>query len=289
MKHFLVMTVKIFLTSLASLAICSMLPLQANGQTAPSAQTQATAQIQAAQTPATDSRRKPVVVELFTSEGCSDCPPAEALALKMEQQPIPGVDLIVLEEHVDYWNRQGWVDPFSSMEWTDRQRVYVGRVNSSPYSPEMVVDGQSQFVGSNGRAAQAAIEKAARAPETSVTIAGGKMDAKDSEDFTVSVGKLAGDAPKDVAEVWLAVVEDGLHSPVTGGENAGHVLYHAAVLRSLHKIGVAQAQSDTASFTGDARVKFKSSWKRENLHVVVFVQEKKSLAILGAASTKVAG
>jgi len=286
MRHFLVMTVKVFLTTLASLAICSMLPLQANGQTAPSAQTQTQA---TAQTAATESGRKPVLVELFTSEGCSDCPPAEALALKMEQQPIPGVDLIVLEEHVDYWNRQGWVDPFSSMEWTDRQRVYVGRVNSSPYSPEMVVDGQSQFVGSNGRAAQAAIEKAARAPETSVTIASGKMDAKDSEDFTVSVGKLAGNAPKDVAEVWLAVVEDGLHSSVTGGENAGHVLYHAAVLRSLHKIGVAGAKGDAAAFTGEARVKFKSNWNRANLHVVVFVQEKKSLAVLGVASTKVAG
>ncbi|MGH9729781.1 MAG: DUF1223 domain-containing protein, partial [Candidatus Acidiferrales bacterium] len=210
---------------------------------------------------ATSVERKPVVVELFTSEGCSDCPPAEALALKLEQQPIAGVDVIVLEEHVDYWDHQGWVDPFSSSEWTQRQQVYVAHAKGNPYTPEMVVDGQSQFVGSNGRQALAAIEKAARGPETSVTIAGGKQDGEDSQDFRVSVGKLAGNVDGDTAEVWLAVVEDGLHSSVNAGENAGHVLYHAAVVRSLHKIGDAKGNGD-AAFAGDARVKLKSNWKR---------------------------
>ena len=286
MRHFLAMTMKIFFAGLAMTTISAVLGLQANGQTQPSPQTQATAQTQPA---ATDSGRKPVVVELFTSEGCSDCPPAEALALKMEQQPVPGVDLIVLEEHVDYWNRQGWIDPFSSMEWTERQRAYLASAGENPYSPEMVVEGESQFIGSKGREALAAIEKAAHEVKTDVTIGGGKADPKDSEDFPVTVGKLAGNTPNDQAEVWVAIVEDGLHSSVTRGENAGHVLYHAAVVRSLHKIGAARAEGDAASFTGDARLKFKSSWKRENLHVVAFVQEKKSRKILGAASAKVTG
>jgi len=263
---------RIFSAGLVALGACAAFALRASAQTA-----------------ATDPGRKPVVVELFTSEGCSDCPPAEALAAKLEQQPIPGVDVIVLEEHVDYWNHQGWIDPFSSMEWTERQQVYVASAHSNPYTPEMVVDGQSQFIGSNGRAALAAIEKAAHGPETNVTIGGGKLDAKDSEDFTVTVGKLAGNAGNDVAEVWLAVVEDGLHSSVTRGENAGHVLYHAAVVRSLHKIGVAGAKGQAAAFTGNARVKFKSGWDRKNLRAVVFVQEKKSREILGAASAKIAG
>ncbi|MHB8756340.1 MAG: DUF1223 domain-containing protein [Candidatus Acidiferrales bacterium] len=263
---------KIFLAGFALVAVCGACGLQAK-----------------AQAPAVKMGRAPVVVELFTSEGCSDCPPAEALALKLEKQPIAGADVIVLEEHVDYWNRQGWIDPFSSMEWTERQQNYVFKLgNGNPYTPEMVVDGQSQFVGSNVREAVAAIEKAEHGPETNVTIGGGKMDGKDSENFAVSVGTLEGNAPKDQAEVWLAVVEDGLHSSVTRGENAGHVLYHAAVLRSLHKIGVARANG-RASFTGNALVKFKSNWKRENLRVVVFVQEKKSRAILGAASTKIEG
>jgi hypothetical protein len=149
----------------------------------------------------------------------------------------------------------------------------------------MVVDGQTQFVGNNGREAQAAIEKAVHEPETNITVEG-KQDPKDSGDFDVSVGELQGNTPGDTAEVWLAVTEDGLHSSVTRGENAGHVLNHAAVLRSLRKIGVVQAKGDKTSFAGDARVKLKSDWKRENLRVVVFVQEKKSRKILGAASTK---
>ncbi|HEV2618035.1 MAG TPA: DUF1223 domain-containing protein [Candidatus Acidoferrales bacterium] len=268
---------RVFFVGFAVLAICAVGALSAKAQTTPTPAT----------TAVTAAGRKPVVVELFTSEGCSDCPPAEALALKLEQQPIAGVDVIVLEEHVDYWDHQGWVDPFSSNEWTQRQQVYVAHANGNPYTPEMVVGGQSQFVGSNGRAALAAIEKAARAPETSVTLAAKNPDAGDSQDFTVSVGKVAGDTSGDSAEVWLAVVEDGLHSSVNAGENAGHVLYHAAVVRSLHKIGDAKGNGNTA-FTGDARVKFKSSWKRENLRVVVFVQEKKSREILGGASTKIA-
>src|SRR5487761_441629 len=267
----MVVRMRIFLAGVALVAVCGACGLQAK-----------------AQAPAVKMGRAPVVVELFTSEGGSDCPPAEALAVKLEQQPIPVADVIVLEEHVDYWNRQGWIDPFSSMEWTERQQGYVVSARGNPYTPEMVVNGQSQFVGSDAREAEAAIEKAARGAETSVTIGGGKMDGKDSENFAVSVGTLEGNAPKDQAEVWLAVVEDGLHSSVTRGENAGHVLYHAAVLRSLHKIGVARANG-RAPFTGNALVKFKSNWKRENLHVVAFVQEKKSRAILGAASTKIEG
>ncbi len=286
MRHFLVTTMRIFLAGLAATAISAVLALPANAQTQPSPQPQATAQPQPT---ATDSGRKPVLVELFTAEGCSTCPPAEAMAQKMEQQVLPGADVIVLEEHVDYWNQYGWIDPFSSGEWTERQRDYVSKLaDKSPYTPEMVVDGQTQFVGNNGRDAQAAIEKAVHEPETNITVEG-KQDPKDSGDFDVSVGELQGNTPGDTAEVWLAVTEDGLHSSVTRGENAGHVLNHAAVLRSLHKIGVAQAKGDKMSFAGDARVKLKSDWKRENLRVVVFVQEKKSRKILGAASTKVAG
>jgi len=243
-----------------------------------------------AQAPAAETGRKPVVVELFTSEGCSSCPPADALLQQLEQQqPIAGAEIIALEEHVDYWNHDGWIDPFSSPEWTQRQQAYVTLFKKDAYTPELVVNGRSQFLGSDAQAAQLEIEKAAGSLKTEVAITSGSPEGKGSQRFTVSVGKIAGNAAGDVPEVWLAVTEDGLHSSVSLGENAGHVLHHVATLRSLHKIGVADANAASAAFTGDPVVKFNSHWNAENVHVTVFVQEKKSREILGAASTKIKG
>src|SRR3982074_1663188 len=105
--------------------------------------------------PAGGATRTPVVVELFTSEGCSSCPPAENLLSHMaEQQPIENAEVIALEEHVDYWNELGWVDPFSSREWTARQHAYAGVLgNGNAYTPQMVVDGKTEFVGSQSQKA----------------------------------------------------------------------------------------------------------------------------------------
>jgi len=242
-----------------------------------------------AQTPAAESARKPVVVELFTSEGCSTCPPADALLQKLEeQQTIVGANVIALEEHVDYWNHDGWSDPYSSPEWTQRQMAYKDLFKTKEvYTPQMVVDGQKQFLGSSERDATLEIEKAARLVETDVAITSERPDTTGSQQFTVSVGKLAGNTTRDVAEVWLAVTEDGLQSSVNRGENSGLVLRHAATLRSLRKIGFADPSRAPVSFAGDARVKFDSHWNPDHLHVVAFVQEKKSRQILGAASMKV--
>ncbi len=229
-----------------------------------------------AQTPTAEPGRKPVLVELFTSEGCSTCPPADALLQQLDQQqPVAGTEIIALEEHVDYWNHDGWIDPFSSADWTLRQQMYVDLFKKDPYTPELVINGQSQFVGNDGRQAALEIEKAAGALKTEVTLASDIPDAK-AQRFTVSVGKLTGNKAGDAAEVWLAITEDGLQSSVSLGENAGHVLHHVATLRSLHKIGVADASGTAVSFKGDPVVKFNSHWKVENLHVTVFVRRKRA-------------
>jgi hypothetical protein len=229
---------------------------------------------------------QPVVVELFTSEGCSTCPPADALLLKLgATQPVEGANIIVLEEHVDYWNHDGWTDPYSSADWTLRQRDYVARFKEKePYTPQMIVDGQAQMVGGQELEALQAIRQAASQPKTEVTLTreNAGADGAGQYQYKARVGKLAGNSDRDTAEVWLAVTESGLGSSVNAGENAGKDLHHAPVLRSLHKIGVASPKAETG-FEGSTRVKFNREWKRQNLQVAVFVQEKKSLRILGAA------
>ena len=225
-----------------------------------------------------------VVVELFTSEGCSSCPPADALLAKLaEQSPSGGVQIVALEEHVDYWNEQGWVDPFSSREWTARQSAYADVLkNGNPYTPQMVVDGSTEFTGSRGQEALKSIGEAAQQPKAAVTLSQANSNKAGHESFSVTVGKLPDTSKGAAAEVWLAITESGLHKAVTGGENVGHDLHHAAVVRSMRKIGETKGTGET-SFTGEAAISVRSEWKRENLRAVVFVQEKKNLRIIGAA------
>ena len=232
----------------------------------------------------------PVVVELFTSEACSSCPPADSILAKMESaQPFRGVQIIAIEEHVDYWNQQGWVDPFSSVEWTDRQQGYVAAFRQEgPYTPQMVVNGRTQLVGSRADQAVKAVQEARVVPAVAVNLTVTSSDNFNEPHFAVRVGKLAQPSPGDSSEVFLAIIESGLASQVSRGENAGRNLSHASVLRSLRRIGNADARSDSSSFQGDATLKLKSGWKRENLTAVVLVQEKKSRRILGAASRRIA-
>src|SRR6266481_2018004 len=227
----------------------------------------------AAGTATSASVRVPVVLELFTSEGCSSCPPADALLARLEeQQPIPGAEIIALEEHVDYWDHQGWNDPFSSAQWTQRQQGYAsGFGDHGVYTPELVVNGRSGFVGSHEGYAYRAIASAMAQPRTRISLSLLKSERRDQAHLKVEVEKLQGAEPGDIAEVWLAITENALHSAVLGGENSGHDLHHAAVVRWLHKAGTANSNA-AATFTGDAELKFDSAWKRTNLRVVAFVQ-----------------
>jgi hypothetical protein len=242
-----------------------------------------------AQMPDPNAKRTPVLVELFTSEGCSSCPPADLLLQKLlAQQPVAGAEVIAFEAHVDYWNSLGWAAPYSSPRWTERQQDYAATFGNDSYTPELVVDGRSNFVGSNAREAHEEIGKAAGHPKAEVTITRQKTGRNNASSFAVSVAKLEGINSGDQAEVWLAVTEDGLRSSVSRGENAGRTLTHAATLRSLQKIGAADANA-AISYSGISEVKLDPRWKPENLRVVVFLQESKSRRILGAAALPLGG
>jgi hypothetical protein len=232
-----------------------------------------------------ESKRAPVIVELFTSEGCSSCPPADALLKQLEQQqPANSAEIIALEEHVDYWDSLGWKDPFSSAQFTTRQQQYASSLHTEgAYTPQMIVDGHAEFVGSRGRQAQQEIEAATRSAKATIELTQKSPGGGQVETISLRVGKLRGATAGDTAEVWLAVTESKLHSSVTAGENKGEELQHASVVRGLQKIGDAKAVGEF-SFSSDAHVKLDSNWKRENVRVVALVQEKKSRRVLAAAS-----
>jgi hypothetical protein len=220
----------------------------------------------------------PVVVELFTSEGCIDCPAADTLLdTLIATQPMAGAEIIALGEHVDYWDRLGWKDRFSSAALTRRQQVYQTRfATDSIYTPQMVVDGRAEFVGSDAGAARKALERTLTAPHGVVTIAA------DGTRIGVTVSGLPPIAKGDRADIVLTVTESGLTTDVKRGENHGKVLKHAPVVRYLATIGAIAAGSAGGSAT--ASLALDTGWQRDHLAVVAFVQELRTRTILASAS-----
>ncbi len=228
--------------------------------------------------------RVPVIVELFTSEGCSSCPPADALLARLTRtQPVAGAEIIPIKLHVDYWNRLGWTDPFSSAAYSQRQARYAETFdNGSVYTPQMIVDGREEFVGSSETKALRAIAGAARAAKPALEI---RVDTGAGKTVAIQarLPMLSGRTPGEAADVFLAITEDNLHSDVKNGENAGRSFDHAAVVRLLRPlIRVRPGQQDDAIASGTFALE--PAWKREQLRAVVFVQEEKSRRILAAAS-----
>ena len=231
----------------------------------------------------------PVLVELFTSEGCSSCPPADALLAQIDaKQPVNGAQAIILEEHVDYWDDQGWRDPFASAAATQRQQEYSKALHADVYTPQMIVDGRTEILGSDQKAAQHAIEKAIAAPKTSLELSWVGMTATmgGPKLLRVRAGKLSGDGASSGqnAEVFLVITESHLHSDVRRGENAGRGLEHDGVVRKFTSLGKASGSGEF-SFDAQNSVKLSPEWKRENVRIVVFVQDVRSRRIYAATST----
>ncbi len=203
----------------------------------------------------------PVVLELFTSEGCSSCPAADELARRLEQEP----GVLVLGFHVDYWDNLGWKDPFSSRAFTERQFAYARALGqSSAYTPELVVDGQAGFVGSSEADARQAIDRSRRRAKLPVHL-------EDREGQLLVHAEAPEGRP---LVVTLVLTESGLATDVLRGENRGRRLHHASAVRQLSTATL--PASGTQSFAVDP------AWRARHLRAVALLQDPSTRAILGA-------
>lgn len=223
----------------------------------------------------------PVLVELFTSEGCSDCPPADDLLSRLDrEQPIPGVHVVVLSEHVTYWNHQGWRDPYSLELMDERQNDYVAQFHlDSNYTPQAIVDGAEQLVGNNVRGVVHAIQHQAELPARSVEITAATLD-KGKARFQVAAPGSGGD------HLYAAVAQDVTHSEVMRGENAGRTLHHVAVVRSLKQFKSDYAGGRELSFDAGDLDRGKEAGA---IRLVVFLVDPHDGRVLGAAEKSLSG
>jgi hypothetical protein len=226
--------------------------------------------------PAPSPARKAVVVELFTSEGCSSCPPADDLLRKIAEDPsAAGVQVIPLGFHVDYWNHLGWKDRFSDAAWSRRQEDYARKFHlDGPYTPQMVIDGRSELVGNDRSGVAKAIAGAAAQPQPA--------DVQLSIDGTARLAVRVSAPFSTGGDVWFAITENNLSNQVSAGENNGHVLHHAAVVRELRRVGTLA----NGNFATTVPFAVRREWKRNDTALSVFVQQAGEGPVLGAATIK---
>lgn len=224
------------------------------------------------------SSRIPVLVELFTSEGCSDCPPADRLLAKLDKEQFaPGVDAIVLSEHVTYWNRLGWRDPFSLDLADARQYTYGRQFNlSSVYTPQAVVDGAWQFVGSDEQSLRAALNKAASTPKSALAIEGAEWK-NGAAAFHLRGALNAG------THLYVALAADATHSEVARGENAGRTLQHVAVVRALKEFKASDADGHFLQLSAGSGAQAGSA--NGAMRLVVFATDAKTGRVVAAAES----
>jgi hypothetical protein len=228
---------------------------------------------------ASEAARSPVLVELFTAEGCSSCPPADEFLLQLDAaQPVQGAQLIVLSEHMNYWN-DSWPDPFSSAQLTARQADYARAFNiRSPYTPQIVIDGASELHLNLREQVDQIFRAAAIAQKIPVTI--GSLSVK-SAVLPTLVGRVEVDGKNALrkADVYVAIALDRLETHVLRGENRGRTLTHVAVVQYLSKIG---SLSPGRPFGQDFEIPMRHEIDPNNARVIAFVQESGNGKVVGA-------
>jgi hypothetical protein len=238
--------------------------------------------VRAADTP---DAKKPILLELFTSEGCSSCPPVDVWAEKLDHfQPVQGADIIVLSEHVTYWDHDGWKDPYSLDQLTTRQRGYEMILGiGDAYTPQVILNGADEVnIAKPSAEIRALFEKAADLATVPVRI----------ESAAVQPGELTGKVAVDATgekhsgDVWVAVALDTTQTDVLAGENGGKKLTNVAVVKDLVRVGKLEKGK---SFEDPFTIKLWPGADPANLRVVAFVQGGDLGHVVGAAMTKTVG
>ena len=228
---------------------------------------------------AAESVASPVLVELFTAEGCSSCPPADAFLMQLDaHQPIPGVQLIVLSEHVTYWN-DSWPDPFGSGHLTARQEEYVRALKrSSPYTPQFVVDGTAEIRLNEPQEIEPIFRAAAASLKIPVSVASIKVESGSPPHLSGEIA-VDGNAEQHKADVYLALALDRVETKVTRGENRGKTLAHVAVVEYLAKVG---RLNPGQKFDQTFRVPLERELASNDARLIVFVQEAGAGKVVGS-------
>lgn len=225
----------------------------------------------------------PVLVELFTSEGCSSCPPADKLLAELQkQQPVSGAHIVAMEEHVDYWDRQGWRDRFSSPKFTQRQSFYAPRLNfEDSYTPQMIVDGEMQFLGSDSSKAVAVISQAARKEKIELTLTAAVVD---GQVVTGSVIRGSAGTPLPHGDLYAVLIQPSASTEVKGGENGGKQLNHVSVARAFARIG---KMEDLARGPVNFKISGPTQTDPAGMRLVVFAQLSSQGAVRGVAEREI--
>ncbi len=220
--------------------------------------------------------QKAVLVELFTSEGCSSCPPADALLRLVNGSQTSGGQLVVgISEHVTYWNSLGWADPYSSPAYTERQNAYSERFHlEGPYTPQMVINGAEQIVGSDRAALLQAVEKEdAESPRMSLRFVSLSVAANT---LTVNLA-TSGDLPKQGADLMAVLADDSDRSNVLRGENSGRTLAHVAVARSITRVAKVKTAGELT-----VQIPIPASFQAtQGHHLILFAQTPGNGRVLG--------
>jgi hypothetical protein len=219
------------------------------------------------------------VVELFTSEGCSSCPPADALLRQVNLKQTNAGQLIVgISEHVTYWNDLGWKDPYSLPMFSDRQSVYASHLSrEGPYTPQMVLNGRDQFVGSDAFALQRALREDARREHFGLRIV---SSAHTAEGLDVKFAFFGN--PSKPLDILAVLADDTDRSNVLRGENGGRQLQHVSVARFMSRVATVRDAGEHS-----VHVSFPKGFSTSSgtgHHLILFAQEQQQGAIVGATT-----